>query len=923
MRQCQPTWLPKRRSWGKFKRRESSHLRLVKRTVEDETSLKETIGRLQSDLQEKVTSLDTITATHSDLEAQILQMTATIQRLRIDRDDIKSQLRFAEAETKFSTEAESDLASERDALQCRISTLETSLECLTAITSERDDLADNIKLVEGERDVTKQKLDELADTERTLSETLEAEQDRRRTAETRVEELLLTATVGEMPDDERTREIKALFERIGRREGELRNDNADSSARIKVLTKDLKKLQMNHAVAQDDVKELNEEIETLQQSILDGKEADAKVQEELSQVKTTNAEVQDELATAKAEGTSLLQELSAERANLAAQGKILSQLEARYSALSSDYEFARMATTNNTRDLVLAIAIYRKGIVSATEHRVSTEHALQATIAKVSQLEAEQAALLQRGSGINELREQLAASEQELKETTAKLAGSEIAAADLAIMKTQRAELDARVEELESDLATSHATLSDVEAKASLLEKELVDANNRLAEVKAEHETSVADFNRRLVDASDDFASRTADLNAQHESALSETRNQLETSTAEAEARLVAAEERLSSAQTEIAAAIQRHEETSLELETTKSERDTIAAQAEELARTANMVEGLRADITRLESELSEAAATSKADSDRIEDLIAQLSMATSDKAALDQELSTALANIDELAAKESELLRGLEVSAEALASERAMVAQAQADLEDKHTTLAAAEKENRSSTSRLRFMESQVKELTQRIADLRDDLDTVNSGTSAATRIAADRDEEITRLKKERTALKSQVEALNDDLQRAYASLTTKTNEIEDADDRQQELSKEIARQKKRLAKVERQNKSLLSELETTRNTLDNVSPARVSAPRPPVAHLETGTPKHKRSRDEEERQVPREVWVQAAPKGEKSPAVGRSPLAVRAVAGSNRPIDRPIAGKKRTGVFSVAERMAALPQRGALDAR
>lgn len=192
--------------------------------------LETTIINLRSELKEKLSLYETSRDKQTELETQVQQMTFTIQRLRSDRDDMRSQLRYAEAETKFTSDAEVGAVAEIAQLKTRVSSLEGDLEAFTAITSERDDLADNIKVIESERDAVRHELaelqtqqatlrQELADRERELSESIEAEQERRRKAETRVEELLLSATVADMPEDEQRKEIKALFERIERREG--------------------------------------------------------------------------------------------------------------------------------------------------------------------------------------------------------------------------------------------------------------------------------------------------------------------------------------------------------------------------------------------------------------------------------------------------------------------------------------------------------------------------------------------------------------------------------------------------------------------------------------------------------------------------------------------------------------------------------
>lgn len=678
---------------------------------------------------------------------------------------------------------------------------------------------------------------------------------------------------------------------------------------------------MNYAVAQDDLKDLTEELEMAQNATAKAAESEAQLQRQLSDSQSLEAQVQKELEDVKASEVQLQRRISDELVKLCARDESIAKLEARLSSVMEDYALSLSTAADQTRDLVLAIAIYQKGIDSATEHGVATERALQASIAKVSKLEAEQAVLLERGSGVNELREQLAALRQEVETSTA----------ELALTADRRAELETRVEELETELQMSKASRNEIETRTALLEKELMKANNALASAASEHQEAVAELNRQLIQAADSQATRSAEQDAELETALRQAATELEKAEQEAAGRLDNANELLRTARDEIAALSQRIEQISVERSTAETERDAATARAEELAGPASLVDGLQAEIGRLESELSEAMAARSAQVERIDNLVAELSESRADHAALNEDLAAVTADLEGYVARETELLSALDAGAEALKNERTAVEETQA-------ALAISEKENRSSASRIRFLESQVRELTQRIADLRDDLDAVNSGSSNASRIAADKDDEISRLKKERAALKTQVEALNDDLQRAYASLTSKTNEIEDADDRQQELTKEISRQKKRVAKLERQNKSLLSELETTRNTLDNVSPARPTPMRSaPILQVldtsaaPTGTPKHKRSRDEEERSVPREVWVQSAPasssKLDKSPAIGRSPLAVRSVAGSNRPpSDRPIAGlaKKKTSVFSVAERMAALERRGGVaDAR
>lgn len=675
---------------------------------------------------------------------------------------------------------------------------------------------------------------------------------------------------------------------------------------------------MNYTVAQDDLKDLNEELESVQNAVKQAKEAETQAVQALTEVRTLEAKAQEELQSSRASETQLQDELSAERTKLAAKEETITQCEARLAAIENDYNTAKQAALEETRDLVLAIAIYRKGIDSATEHGIASERSLQASIARVAQLEAEQAALLQQGSSINELREQVAESQEQLK-------AAELVAQELAAVKLERDVLDSRIAELETELSASNSARSEVETKAALLEKELIDANNSLASARAEHESAVAEHSRRMVEAENSSDARTAELNAQHEAALEEAERRLQDAKAQVETELAVISEQLKTTQEEVATLSKRVKDLSHSLDMTTAEREAAIVRAEELAQTAGLVDGLQAEVSRLESELSEMTMARNAHASRIDDLAAELSDAMADQAALNEELSSVSADNEALREKEAQLLEEMDAQVAALESEKVKVIESQA-------ALAAAEKENRSSASRLRFMESQVKELTQRIADLRDDLDAVNSGSSTATRAAAEKDEEIARLKKERTSLKSEVEALNEDLQRAYASLTTKTNEIEDADDRQQELSKEISRQKKRVAKLERQNKSLLSELETTRNTLDNVSPARTSvshiAPLSSTFELSAtaaGTPKHKRTRDEEERSVPREVWVQGEPapigKPDKSPAISRSPLALRAAAGSNRPtVERPIAGlaKKKTSSFSVAARLAVLERRG-----
>lgn len=186
-------------------------------------SVKADAERMAAELEAKGVALKSSVDELTALESQLAQMTSTIQRLRSDRDDLKSQLRFAEAETRVGTESEQQTAAERDSLQARVLALEGDVESLTAITSERDDLADAIKIVEHEREVAQQEVkdlrQQLSEMESKHSDTLQDEQERRRKAETRVEELLLSATISEMPEDEKRKEVKALYERIDRREG--------------------------------------------------------------------------------------------------------------------------------------------------------------------------------------------------------------------------------------------------------------------------------------------------------------------------------------------------------------------------------------------------------------------------------------------------------------------------------------------------------------------------------------------------------------------------------------------------------------------------------------------------------------------------------------------------------------------------------
>lgn len=134
-------------------------------------------------------------------------------------------------------------------------------------------------------------------------------------------------------------------------------------------------------------------------------------------------------------------------------------------------------------------------------------------------------------------------------------------------------------------------------------------------------------------------------------------------------------------------------------------------------------------------------------------------------------------------------------------------------------------------------------------------------------------------------------------------------------------ELKKQIKKIGARADKLSRKNKALESEIDTLQNTMENMSPRRRDvpsiafvSPAPPrlstgqsaVAsiskHASSATPAGtKRTREPEDIQHTREVWVGAEPepvlKTRTSPGA-RQPLTSRT--GNERPVDRPVAGRK-----------------------
>ena len=184
--------------------------------------------------------------------------------------------------------------------------------------------------------------------------------------------------------------------------------------------------------------------------------------------------------------------------------------------------------------------------------------------------------------------------------------------------------------------------------------------------------------------------------------------------------------------------------------------------------------------------------------------------------------------------------------------------------------------------------MESQTKDLSARLASLKEELETAAAQNSAeAARLSA-KDGELAAAQQALEDRAREVEDLKEDLERAHAALSAKTNEIDEADDRALELNKEIGRYRRKTEKLERQKSELVAEVDALRmhranaaNTVPAVPtsshPATSATLQPPsskrafsVLAEDTpgiGTPGRKRPREDEEDARPRPAEARRSP--------------------------------------------------------
>jgi hypothetical protein len=147
--------------------------------------------------------------------------------------------------------------------------------------------------------------------------------------------------------------------------------------------------------------------------------------------------------------------------------------------------------------------------------------------------------------------------------------------------------------------------------------------------------------------------------------------------------------------------------------------------------------------------------------------------------------------------------------------------------------------------------------------------------------------------------------------------SLTSKTNEIDEADDRAMELNKEIKRLKKRADKLDRQNRTLTSELEELKAkaaAIPMAPPAAHAAGTPRAAASGTPATTHarspasglKRRRDEDDQPArPAEARVQPGPALKSRSPFPRDENTAKTTPSAARPM-RPTSAKSSDRVLS-----------------
>ncbi|RSH87702.1 uncharacterized protein EHS24_000218 [Apiotrichum porosum] len=914
-------------------------------------TLEATVLQLQGDMAAQVSE-----------RASFEQMSHTIQRLRAERDEIQGQLSFVTHERHFQIQAATD---EKSAVERELRDTLDSLRQKTALydnlKSQQDELATRVAALqteaavsttrvtslEDEREVMTKDAAELEDKTVTLRKGLEAaakraeeERTKRREAEDRAEAAELAVPASE---EERKKHLDELYARVHRRE-----------QRIKNMSADYKKLQANHSLAAEDLKEMGEELEAARaQNIALGEQVQrerlelddarrqlAETEERVAALKEQTAAVSDtlnrdydDLKTEKdslAAAHGVLQEthaaVSADRDAHASQAQatmveleaaqaLLTEQKARVATLENSLataiEDARtLAASNDVRDLVLAIAVQFQAVRAATDHAHVSEAAMRTALAKVGALEDEQVVLFEQASQVGRIREELESARDALSLAEARGATSEEHAAKLLESEGTRAELQHRIDTLETALAE--------------VTDQFVGKEQDLAAARDEHETALVDLEDQL-----ESAASTAQQNAED------------------------AATKLATAQSEIDNLTASVAEITTALESAQEDLKAVREDLDRVSSDATTAEGsiatLRADVARLESELATMTAERDDHLARADELVSELSLAKADQAALATQLDDVTASLDAMMATEASLRAELETANAALEE------QTQAAIEAR-TAAEVAEREAKSVSSHFRFMEKQKDELSARVTALREELATAQAAAESANAGNEGSTAELSRLVQENKALQQQVSELQEDLERATDSLTYKTNEVDEADDRALELNKEITRLRKRADKLDRQNKAITTELETMRNTMQNTSPPRKSAaamapppvpatlpaitvappaPEPSPARVSlaaatagtparsfnvfSGTPsqdqhqvrapnsgtKRAREDDDDERHNSVEARVQPGP-GHK---VGRSPFASRGNEGHHR-VERPLSAKKSS---TTAERMFA----------